>query len=45
MVGLPFRRSIRGKIAHLEASDVPTDPLSVDNRPVPRPIVAHRTFD
>jgi hypothetical protein len=35
---------IRRNIPHTEASDVAADPLSIDHRTVPKPVVAHRTF-
>src|SRR5689334_11928681 len=42
---VPFGCSdIQRNIAHTEASDVAADPLSIDHRTVPKPVVAHRTF-
>jgi hypothetical protein len=42
---VPFRCSdIRRNISHTEASYVAADPLSIDHRTVPKPVVAHRTF-
>jgi len=42
---VPFGCSdIRRNISHTEASYVAADPLSIDHRTVPKPVVAHRTF-
>jgi hypothetical protein len=42
---VPFGCSdIRRNISDAEASDVAADPLSIDHRAVPKPVVAHRTF-
>jgi hypothetical protein len=42
---VPFGCSdIRPNISHTEASDVAADPLSIDHRAIPKPVVAHRTL-
>src|SRR3954464_3002215 len=42
---VPFGCSdIQRNISHTEASYVAADPLSIDHRTVPKPVVAHRTF-
>jgi hypothetical protein len=42
---VPFGCSdIRRNISHTEASDIAADLLSIDDRTVPKPVIAHRTF-
>jgi hypothetical protein len=42
---VPFDCSdIRRNISHTEASDIAADLLSINDRTVPKPVIAHRTF-